>query len=107
MRNPAAVPPQQQAKSVDAADQQGDVVIPPIRQVLSAELQAYLERIQSLLRDTQALPDSEPGGSFSGWLPAFTGKSLSCLPAVSWRDLCLPNVAHKKRLKPCLPSADI
>ena len=64
---------QQQGRAQEAGEQQGEVVIPPIRQVLSAELQAYLERIQSLLRETQALPDNEPGGPFCGWLPADKG----------------------------------
>lgn len=63
-------------------EQQGEVVIPPIRQVLSAELQAYLERIQTLLRQTQALPDDEPGGAFCGWLPADKGALL--LDMLTW-----------------------
>lgn len=66
--------PEPSSKLQEGDDSQAAIVVPPIRQVLSAELQVYLEMIQALLQKTRNIPDSEPGGAFHGW-PAANGET--------------------------------
>ena len=50
-----------------AGEQQAAAVIPPVRQLLSAELQLYFEKVKRVLTNTQAMPDDAPGGPFAAW----------------------------------------
>ena len=68
-----------------AGEQQAAAVIPPVRQLLSAELQLYLERVKRVLTNTQTMPDDAPGGPFAAWqTPSHTGR-----PHSSHHMLCI------------------
>ena len=94
------------AKPPEGVDTQAAIVIPPLRQVLSAELQIYLETIKSLLQKTQRMPDTASGGPFYGLPSAHGAFPIQVFLIQASLQQCAVNFCHVIPVLLCAGSQD-